>query len=511
MQAVRFGMILVATFVVVSSNAFAQESDYNDALKTQLKQEDTPATPPKKIVHKKIRKASANSKTSQSTKLAAQKKAMARNVKVAQTESNVSHINVEPVQAKNVQPAKEEELDAPVLGESAVQAPTTPQQTLPTYQPIFILQPAQAQMAAAQPAQVTPAPAVAAQVQPTTTVDAATVPEPRSEQLRLQRQDLEHQTESKLIEKLEDDRLSAEKERADKLFNPQAAPTPASSPAVVAPVAAPAATAPAPVVAPVTAVEVAEPLDKESVAAPAPVAPAAGTVSATPATPAAQVEVLKDPLTPAPVAAPALSGETKAATDANPVKDEDIKRFSVGAEGGLPSYPSIGNVISYYSLGAIGTYNFAEHLALQAEFDYSKFAINNVYFCPFCFGGTLVKGMDQYDISLGVRYTPFTFGSLTPVGGVVIDYARRNYYDLIDYGYTFGTPTGSNAFDAGLMVGLDLNISKSVILGAQFKYLWNVSYWTDNPLAYGLYGPIYGSPIESLSYSMATLNVRFLF
>src|ERR1039457_5348608 len=98
MQVVRFGIILMAAFVVVSGNAFAQESDYNDALKAQLKQEDTPATPAKKIVHKKIRKASAKPVSSQSTKVAAQKKAMAKTVKVAQTESNVSHINVEPVQ-----------------------------------------------------------------------------------------------------------------------------------------------------------------------------------------------------------------------------------------------------------------------------------------------------------------------------------------------------------------------------------------------------------------------------
>ncbi len=37
MQFVRFGMILVAAFIVVSSNGFAQESDYNDALKAQIK------------------------------------------------------------------------------------------------------------------------------------------------------------------------------------------------------------------------------------------------------------------------------------------------------------------------------------------------------------------------------------------------------------------------------------------------------------------------------------------
>jgi hypothetical protein len=61
------------------------------------------------------------------------------------------------------------------------------------------------------------------------------------------------------------------------------------------------------------------------------------------------------------------------------------------------------------------------------------------------------------------------------------------------------------------MAGVDLKLSKQMTLGFQFQYFWNISYWTDNPLAYGAYGPLFGSAVESLSFYLATLNLRFVF
>jgi hypothetical protein len=515
---------VTATVIAFASSTFAQTadtSDYNQNLKKTLKQDPaSPATPVKKVVHKKIKKVA--------DKKVAVKGLPAKNTKVvAVTDSSLGTTSVK---VKEIAPTEDAapttfESDSRGLGEQPPQQQRYGFQPQP-YQPIFILQPAPAPIAQVAPAPVAQAPvtqtpaqlaatgpqsgAPAAQVQPTTNIDSTSVPEPKSDQLRRQREDMEHQTENKLIEKLEDDRIKSEKDRADRLFvGPQPSPSPTPAPAApiaaIVPTSSPVPGAPpvASAVPGVVAVEV-------PAQTPGPVAPPAPetvkaeaiAVSVTPAS------------SPAPMATPsdlALVGESTAKSDHNDDhKDEDKRKFSVGPMGGIPSYPTVNNINSLYTLGAMGNYKLEHRFSLQAAFDYSRFNINNTAFCPFCAGGTLVKGMDQYDISVGANYNILPY-SITPVVGVLLDYARRNYYDVVDYGYTYGTPTGSNAFNAGLMVGADFKISDNLILGCQFSYLWNISYWTDNPLAYGLYGPIYGQSVESLNYYMATLNLRFLF
>ena len=82
-------------------------------------------------------------------------------------------------------------------------------------------------------------------------------------------------------------------------------------------------------------------------------------------------------------------------------KDKE-KHISIGPTGGLPSYPSASNISSYFSVGAMAEYKLENRFSVQGEFDYSKFDIKNFDYCPFCFGGTLIKGLNQYDIAFGL-------------------------------------------------------------------------------------------------------------
>jgi hypothetical protein len=489
----RLGLFVVAGVLVFSSLSPAQESDYNDVLKQTLKEDAPPPPPPKRIVKKRIKKVVKKSTLpAKTTKIAQAIDSSAGTISVKVKDNATDTVTIKP---NNITSANESD-SAPSLGEAENNAPKYSYQQQP-YQPIFILQPTQAPQAA--PAAVATAPA--GQVQPTTNVDATAVPEPKSEQLRHQREDMEHQTENKLIEKLEDDRLKSEKDRADRLF---AAPVPVSSPAQ----------SPAPAVAPVAGVVAVE-VPPQPAQSPAPVLVQpvmAGPAPEPIASPAP--EVVKSDVNAVAVIIPpsdTMKGENSAKVDENAVKKEDEeKRFSVGAVAGLPSYPSANNINSLYTLGVMGTYKFENRFALQTGFDYSRFNIQNATYCPYCSGGTLVEGLNQYDFNVGLNYNILP-GKITPVVGVLLDYARRSYSDVADYGYTYGLTSGSNALNAGLMAGLDVELSKNLILGFQFQYLFNVSYWTDSPLAYGLYGNLYGTPVEQLSYYMATLNLRFMF
>jgi hypothetical protein len=500
--------ILTSLFIFVG-NAYAQEAaDYNDGIKQELKKEDltVKTLPAKKVVHKKIRK---------STKKVAQKKTVKKHKLIAKADTPIKSDAV-PVVVKDTTPVTAKDSDEIVTENSSDNnnIPTLQEPKSNLVTPIYVLTPAPTSTAPAVTGEET-------QVQPTTTVDSTIVPEPKSEVLRKQREDLEHQTDSSALEKLEVDRINSEKARNEKLnavavAAPSPSPTPTPSPTpnvapVVTPVAVPVASPTATPVASPTAVPVAAISAPVAAPAPAPV-PVAVENNQVP------VERLNSPDNSVAAGSTTDSstltkaeGENTAKVDSKTTTPEEkVSQFSVGATGGLANYPGVGNITPFYSAGLVGNYMFDEHFGLQIDLDYSNFNITNATYCPFCSGGTLVKNMDQYNFATGIIYDIYK-SRVTPLVGALLDYTRRNYSDRVTYGYTYGTPSGSNAFDAGLVAGVDFNLTKSLILGAQFQYFWNLTYNTDNPLAYSYYGPIYGSPVESLSYYIVGLNLRFAF
>jgi hypothetical protein len=301
-----------------------------------------------------------------------------------------------------------------------------------------------------------------AQTQPTTTVESQ-ARESRSDALRRQREDVEHQTEDKLTERLENDRLQSEKDRADRLFNP----------AVVAPQQAPVVVvAPAPAASPT----------------PAPT-PVPVPVVVAPVTEVAPVIITKD--------------------DEAPIKEEEASaKFSVGALAGIGSYPSLSNVSGSYAAGVQGNLQFAERFGVNLSTVFSNYNLQNVN--PYSSTSYLVN-VDQINVTGGADYHILD-GRVSPVVGVLAGYTRRSFSSRV----SFGPPdanTGSNAIDGGFLVGVDVRCTNRISVGADMRYMMNISYRPDNPLSYSNINNPYSyapqtSPIESSSYYFATLNLK---
>ena len=88
-----------------------------------------------------------------------------------------------------------------------------------------------------------------------------------------------------------------------------------------------------------------------------------------------------------------------------------------------------------------------------------------------------------------------------------MSYTHRSYEDVVVYGPSNTGTTSSNAFDAGFKLGAEVRASRKITIGADIRYLFNLSYRTENPLAYQM-GPVLGEPLESLSYYFATINLK---
>ncbi len=334
----------------------------------------------------------------------------------------------------------------------------TPPSTNTNLQPIYILQ--------------QPAASPQAQVQPATTIEAAPVKESRADQLRKQREEVEHQTENKLVERLEDDRLLSEKDRADRLLAPLNPPTPAVSPS------------PLTVNPPITTVPTNATVTPATVVPPPVVAPVIVTREEVPTVTATHDDLMRNN------------------------ESEEPAKFSIGALAGLGSYPSVGNVNGAYAAGVLMDMQFAERLGLETAFLYSSYDIKNNYnnfYCPGC-GGSLVTTLNQYNFDVGLTYH-ILGGRVSPVVGVIADYTRRSYSDRIRYGSNTGSTRGSNSFDGGFLVGVDVSATKKLTVGMDIRYLMNFSYRTDDALAYNV-GYQQGDPIESLNYYFATLSLK---
>jgi hypothetical protein len=330
--------------------------------------------------------------------------------------------------------------------------------------------------------------------QPVTTVEAAPATESHAEALRRQRQQAEMNTEQKIVEKLEDERLQEENARAERLFGSKKEQQQQAAP-VVAPVVAPAPTpAPAPVV---------------TTPAPAPTAAAPAPVPAQPQQVTIEkVEIIQPP---APIPTPVEKSEPAAETtkaEADKIEDEAIPaKFYVGALLGNLSYGS-DNVKSNYGLGVdVGTI-LQNHWALGLSYLYSNSNIND-YWYPY----QLFHTMNQSDLTAYVKYYILS-DRLKPYVGGSVSWVNRQYTDqYLNYngGYTAAGTTSTNAIDAGLLGGVDFAITPKFMLGLGAAYNFNVA--TTNDINFASYN-MSGSgiePLEKMSYWTFLISAKFVF
>lgn len=320
------------------------------------------------------------------------------------------------------------------------------------------------QLVAPVPVQAAPAqaPVYIIEKQPTTYIEDAPVRESKADQLRKAREEVERQTEEKIVEKLEADRVKSEQERAGKVMDAfdRVQPTPA-------PTAPPQAVVEAP---------------------PAPVAVVAP-------------------------AAPVIEVKTEAPASK---EDEPKDHTSVTADAGFISYPSADNVSSGFSGGVSVGRSFGKYLSADLSFLYSNLDVESIGGPIFDWLGNpypLVTQVDQYNIGANLRYRLLGDMLVSPVAGGGMSYTIRNYdWDLGGYQSGGDTPT-SWAVDLGLLIGLDVQMGTNFRVGVDYRYMFNVAYDVESRYERSSIFPgrLATQELEEIDYQIFTVRGVFLF
>lgn len=323
---------------------------------------------------------------------------------------------------------------------------------------------------------VSEAPAV--QKQPKAYIESTPLTESKAEKLRKARQEQEVYTEQTMVEKLEQSRIDDEKKRGDVLFgdkfthlkSKEAANGSANSLSSESASAngnnsgatAPSAAAPAPSLAPAPAPVINVVIPEQAVKAPV----------------KSKVEQEEEALD-----GEVSKGESSASLAA--FKDEALVKKSLdstyfSANLGMGEYDAT-NVKGQYALGFAFGKLYQQKMAVEGAFQYSNYQVeqnNGGVFDNFT--GAFyprITEMDQYNGSFGVKYY-FLTGALKPMVGGLLSYTYRTFRDT-QFALTNET-SSSTAFDAGLNVGFDLEMSESFSVGLDVKYLKNLTSRVNN-------------------------------
>lgn len=305
--------------------------------------------------------------------------------------------------------------------------------------------------------------------QPTTYVQETPLTESRADQMRKNRQGLEAETETKIVEKLESSRIEDEKKRADRLFgdkfespeekkNSKVELYEEETPATV--VIAPATLAP----------PTEEPLDREFV----------------------------------------RSEIHAAVSDLNPKKPESTSYFS--GTVGIGQYPDASNVRGQYALGFAFGNRFKERFLAELGFLYSNYTIERGTGIINPYTGAYyptITEMNQYAGNAALKYQFFS-GTIKPSVGALLAYTYRTFADT-QYKATSETAS-SHAIDWGTSLGLDLELAPDYSIGADFKYMFNLSSRVDSGVQSSFSRQFQQTkPIEQFNYYVMGINMKAAF
>lgn len=306
------------------------------------------------------------------------------------------------------------------------------------------------------------------QKQPVTLIEASPLASSNAEAIRKGRQDEEMRTESRIVEKLEQSRMEDEKRRADVLFGDKFEAL-NNKPAVQAVV-----------------------VQQEAIVAPS------SNVQAQPIV--IQQGLSKDD----------IGAEVRAALEDKEKADNattslfETKYFS--AMAGAPQYADAQTIKGSYSLGlALGTTN--DYFQVEGGFIYSTYNIdraqylsqhNQIYTADFL--------MNQYQTYVSAKYQLLA-GTIRPSIGGLVSYSYRKY--VSDSYTTYGSPGTefghSSAIDLGITGGMDIVLSQRFALGADLKYMFNMSANINGDTAPGAKSP------EKLNYYIMGVSAKMMF
>lgn len=348
--------------------------------------------------------------------------------------------------------------------------------------------------------QVTTNGPVVVQDQPLSVIEDSPLALSPAERRRRERQALEAQTESRIVERLEEARIEEEKARVDRLFkNGFGSRDQTQQTAAVVESAAPKQV-------PTDAQQKTEVIQPQVQIIQIP----AAAVQTQPAE--AQAQVAKGDEKPE----RDIKQEVKAALDELTPKVEVVPppSYYIQAMAGVGEYIDVVNMKSRGATGfAIGLVT-ADRLVAEGSFQYSQYDIELVNGTSgYAYSTTPFKRMSQYNFVGALKYQLLP-GRVKPLIGALAGYTRRTYEDQQQYpgyGTLYSGDVSSNAFDMGALLGLDVQVTSNFALGFEYRYMRNVSYTQNTNTQQSFVTPTTVVPVEEQDYSFALLTGRFTF
>ncbi|MFK8139370.1 MAG: outer membrane beta-barrel protein [Bdellovibrionales bacterium] len=279
---------------------------------------------------------------------------------------------------------------------------------------------------------------------PTTYVEAAPLVQTDASKLRKRRENIEVQTEMKIVEKLEQDRIESENERAARLFGNKFDKTQQRP----------------------------EPVVQQPVYQAPP-----QTVYVSPATNSAQTEFEKEEFK-----QDIRDIVTELRTDA--VEDDasnsvlpDGRMYALGRFG-IGAYPDVQNVEGAYAVGAALGIEYVDGFILEGSFSFSSYDLDRN--CQFSVSSCFTRGngteeVDQISFGVDMKYKFDLTSNMKPIIGVASAFTMREYTSLTNGSFSGQGGVQSNAFDLGFIAGVDIDLNNKFSVGADLRYMFNIS------------------------------------
>ena len=184
--------------------------------------------------------------------------------------------------------------------------------------------------------------------------------------------------------------------------------------------------------------------------------------------------------------------------------DEGPKNYYLSLGAGILNFPDVGNIRTFNGAGGVGLgASLTPRLKIEASFIYSFQQIEISQFVD-----TLFDDVDQYSFNATGVYHWDVSWPVTPITGVTASLTRRQYNEDEVY---------SDAFDMGLVLGVEKPVNPRFSFGLEYRYMVNVDYERDFGISdYNMDLQSLGTSsevrnLESFNYQVVFLNTRFKF
>ncbi len=169
------------------------------------------------------------------------------------------------------------------------------------------------------------------------------------------------------------------------------------------------------------------------------------------------------------------------------------KNYVIGMVG-LTEFPKADNIQGNGAMGIGLGVEAQERVLVEGMFQYASF--KSTYPYP--------SNIDEYS-GIGALKFQFSKGTIRPIAGALAVYSYRQYTD--DFSY-INRQSHSSVLDAGVLGGAQFALSDDFAIGAEFRYLWNLTSKTD-----GYYSAFFPNqqPLDNFSHYVFAITGRFNF